>query len=187
MIEQIKKIFTSKEVNALNTELTALKADKANWLAEAEKYEALKADRINNDQLQADNVSLVNENQAYKEKVDSHNMIVNQLRDSQVKELTELKADNESATAKLKADYELQISNLKSKVEQEAKSSESKAISTLAKIGVPTDELPQVTNQNASSVLDAMSGLSSAQVSEYFSKNKAAIFAELKKQKSAGK
>lgn len=54
-----------------------------------------------------------------------------------------MKTEHETALTSLKADYEKQISELNVKVTEEAASSEAKAIQTLAKIGVPVEELPQ--------------------------------------------
>lgn len=61
------------------------------------------------------------------------------------KDMTEAKAENETVIAGIKAEYEKQISELKSGMQKVEVSSEEKAISILASIGVPQEELPKQT------------------------------------------
>ena len=64
---------------------------------------------------------------------------------SMSKEMTEEKAEHLNVIAALKADYEKQIAELKGNIQTAEVSAEEKAISTLASIGVPQDELPKPT------------------------------------------
>ena len=96
--------------------------------------------------------------------------------------ITQLKADHDKALANMKATYETQISDLNKNVTTEATSSETKAITILAQIGVPMDDLPQATTEdNSASILNNMKGMTPSQLSDYFNKNKKAVFDALKK------
>lgn len=91
-----------------------------------------------------------------------------------------LKAEHQKAINELVAVHEKTISDMSAKVQLAEASSEAKAIKTLATIGVPAEELPKVTTQNNTQVLEEAKKLQGSQLSEYFEQNKKAIFDALK-------
>jgi hypothetical protein len=99
--------------------------------------------------------------------------------------VAEVTSQHNKALADLKAGYEKQISELQTTVAIESDSSEQKAIKTLAQIGVASDELPKTSNKDTASILDGLKGLQGQELSEYFNKNRAAIFAEHRKKNAA--
>ena len=106
----------------------------------------IKTARQYND-LMADRDSLLTKCQGLENEVTNLKGMSVEMTNKQIEHdsvIAQLKADSEKAIETLKADYEKQISELKTKVTEEAGSSETKAIQTLAKIGIPADCLPRV-------------------------------------------
>ena len=98
-------------------------------------------------------------------------------------EIKNLKADYEKQLAEMKAGYEKQISELQVKVAAEMVSSETKAVKTLATIGVPADEVPQVPKEEKTQILEQAKRLSGDGLNEFIRTNKTAIFNALKSAK----
>ena len=103
--------------------------------------------------LQSDRDSLIAKCQGLETEVENLKKMSVEMADKQAQHenvIAQLKDDGDKAIAELKAHYEQTISDLQNQVKVEASSSESKAIATLAKIGVPVDELPQAKAMNDS-------------------------------------
>lgn len=111
----------------------------------------------------------------------AHEKEVTDLKAAHEKEINDLKGALETAysTAKdsletQKAGFEKQISDLTTKVEIEKTSSEAKAISTLAKIGVPADETPKVETQTID-LVQQFEALKGAKRTAFYEQNQDAI------------
>lgn len=127
-------------------EFAALQADRDALLAKVTELEAKVDTTKDYAALEADRNNIFNQLQEAQEQCNQHNITLSTLRDSQTKEMSDMVAAHELALATLKATYEKQISDLNQVVETESTSSESKAISILATVGVPTEKLPEATN-----------------------------------------
>lgn len=133
------KIITHKE-------FTAIEADKKCLL---EKCQGLENEVTNLKDMSKDMTEAQAEhnNVITTLKADSEKAIVSMKAEYENK-LTVLKVESDKALTDLKTATDKTISDLTNQVKEASASSEAKAISTLAKIGVPAEELPKVTKGN---------------------------------------
>jgi hypothetical protein len=130
--------------------------------------------------------ALVAEKTALEEKVKSLEQAasttdLDKLKADHAEAIKTLTADNAKALEDMKAGYEKQISDLKTEVKVESVSSEAKAISTLAQIGVPSEELPKVTTkQDKTQILEDAAKLQGDELANFINKNRKAISEALK-------
>ena len=129
------KIFTSKQLASINAE-----KESALTLARGLETELSNLKEMSKDMVekQAEHNNVIATLKA------DHETSITALKAGYENQIATLKTDSEKAIAELKAASEKTISDLQNQVKLEAASSEAKAITTLAKIGIPADELPKV-------------------------------------------
>lgn len=166
------KLYTHKYVSALETEKKSLLAK-----LEASENEVTNLKNMSKDVMeqQAEYNNNITTLKAQYDKSHAEQQA------SYENEIAEIKSAHEKEIAELKAATDKEISELKAKVELEAKSSEVKAANTLAKIGVPADELPKATNAplTAEDIMAKFNTLSGVAQSNFYQANKEVILSKL--------
>lgn len=173
-IEADKQSVLAK-CQGLENEIENLKNMSQTVMEEKTKYdENIAALRKENEALATNNANAIATLKA------EHEKVLADMKAAYEKQLADTKAVTEKETSDIKLRYEAQLTDLSAKVTLADGSAEVKAQKILGNLGVPAAELPKVKHEDKTQILDEAKKLQGNALSEYFEKNKKAIFEALK-------